>query len=409
MCSFPYLQSLGAHRVSIFSSVFSRRVTRLRLRRIITSNRFIPELDGFRFLAIFIVIISHIYVQCHDVPTSGPILRPIFELFRFGIRGVFLFFTISGFILALPFARHHLQGGSAIDLRSYFKRRVTRLEPPYVLAMFSRIPLLLIFKHPALAALGSHLAASLLYIHTIVFGVSSTINPVAWSLEVEIQFYLLAPFLTTIFMVRNKSMRRAIIVTCILLSGVLSTRFIGETSSLSPTLLNFAQYFLAGFLLCDFYLTGDRLKISPWLYDALAVVGLLWTLLTTNPWHPVIVPFVTVLIYMAGFHGRILNLFFSSRPISLIGGMSYSIYLTHTTILTGMQYLLAHLARHLASLNPFLELIFIMALCSSAVFTVGILFFILIERPCMDPSWPHKIAMRFRQDQSKVFLSPVPR
>jgi hypothetical protein len=38
-------------------------LTRFPLRRIITSNRFIPEVDGFRFLAIVLVIIAHIYVQ----------------------------------------------------------------------------------------------------------------------------------------------------------------------------------------------------------------------------------------------------------------------------------------------------------------------------------------------------------
>ena len=67
----------------------------LSLRRIITSNRFIPEVDGFRFIAILIVIVSHVYVQCGPVPGTGAFAQAFAFAFEDGKRGVYLFFTIA--------------------------------------------------------------------------------------------------------------------------------------------------------------------------------------------------------------------------------------------------------------------------------------------------------------------------
>ena len=246
----------------------------LSLRRIITSNRFIPEVDGFRFIAILIVILSHVYVQCGPIPGTGVFARAFAFAFEDGKRGVYLFFTISGFILALPFARHHLQEGNRVNVLSYFRRRLTRLEPPYVLAMLLRTPAVVFAKHTAIATVGIHLLATLFYVHSAIFAEYSTINPPAWSLEVEIQFYLLAPVLTAIFMVRSKATRRALMVAIILLSGALANTVINPTGRLSFTLLYFFQYFMAGFLLCDFYLSGDNFAIPAWLYDLLGTAML---------------------------------------------------------------------------------------------------------------------------------------
>ncbi len=52
-----------------------------------------------------------------------------------GDRGVELFFVISGMILAMPFARQYLTDGKSVSLRKYYMRRVTRLEPPYILSV----------------------------------------------------------------------------------------------------------------------------------------------------------------------------------------------------------------------------------------------------------------------------------
>lgn len=370
-------------------------LTRLPLRRIITSNRFIPEVDGFRFIAIFVVILAHIYGQCGPLPGHGAISRAIPYLVADGTRGVYLFFTISGFILALPFARQHLQAGSVVNLRSYFRRRITRLEPPYVLVMLLRFPLLFTFKYGAGTHLFSHLLASLFYVHSLVYGSASIINPPAWSLEVEIQFYLLTPLLTGFFLIRDKRLRRAVLIGSILVAGVTSILFIHPGSRVSLSLLNYLQYFLAGFLLCDLYLAGDRLSLPAWSWDAIGVTSLLWILVNRAVWFPAALPFAALALYLAGFHGYVVRAFFRFSPVSLIGGMCYSLYLTHSTVIAGMHPLVTWL-KHSALPGNFL-LLLILGLCCLATLFFGVIFFLLIERPCMNPSWPHELAVWMRR------------
>src|SRR5690606_36656693 len=112
-----------------------------------------------------------------------------------GRKGVDLFFVISGFILALPFARSYLKGDRPPSLRRYFRRRLTRLEPPYIaamLVMFLIFPILTSMDYPF--AFRS-LMASTFYSHVFFYAVSSYLLSVVWSLELEVHFYLLAPFL----------------------------------------------------------------------------------------------------------------------------------------------------------------------------------------------------------------------
>ena len=111
----------------------------LRLRRVTSSDhRYLPEVDGLRFLAIFGVLFFHVIYSATNVPgvpLQASALDFLLRPFQEGHRGVELFFGISGFILALPFAAQHLNGAAPVSVRRYYLRRVTRLEPPYLVAL----------------------------------------------------------------------------------------------------------------------------------------------------------------------------------------------------------------------------------------------------------------------------------
>lgn len=93
---------------------------------------FIPVVDGLRFLAIAMVVLNHVGNNSRMPLPLHPRLLQVFQEGHFGVE---IFFAISGFILALPFARHALVGGKPVDLKRYFVRRVTRLEPPYLISL----------------------------------------------------------------------------------------------------------------------------------------------------------------------------------------------------------------------------------------------------------------------------------
>ena len=173
---------------------------------------------------------------------------------RFGVE---LFFVLSGFILALPFARRTFADLPPPDLRAYYFRRVTRLEPPYLVSLILCF-LLLVRRSGEAWTHVPNLLASMLYGHSLVYGQGSIINPVTWSLEVEIQFYLLVPLLVRVFDVRTVPVRRVVMIGAMLGFALFSQWFVvtSDLPRLRNTLLNYIQYFLGGFLLADCYLTG---------------------------------------------------------------------------------------------------------------------------------------------------------
>ena len=76
-------------------------------------------------------------------------------------------------------------------LKQYLLRRLTRLEPPYLICLLLFFALQVLVKGRSAHALAPHLAASLVYLHDLIYAAESPINNVAWSLEVEVQFYLI--------------------------------------------------------------------------------------------------------------------------------------------------------------------------------------------------------------------------
>ena len=114
--------------------------SRINLSRITNSGNFIPEIDGLRFVAIITVVLFHLYgfIENKDgsIYSTNYNFDFIANFLKNGNFGVELFFVLSGFILGLPFAKHYLKDSKKLSLKSYFLRRVSRLEPPYIIVMF---------------------------------------------------------------------------------------------------------------------------------------------------------------------------------------------------------------------------------------------------------------------------------
>ena len=92
-----------------------------RLSRITSSGRYFAEVDGLRFMAIMPVLIQHLSERVQRYSPVAWETAPADDMTAFwasrGTIGVFIFFAISGFVLALPFAKYHLNGGKKVGLK----------------------------------------------------------------------------------------------------------------------------------------------------------------------------------------------------------------------------------------------------------------------------------------------------
>ncbi|HEV2664968.1 MAG TPA: acyltransferase [Blastocatellia bacterium] len=368
-----------------------------KLSRVTSTGELIPEVDGMRFIAISAVLFHHLMAMFLSDSGRSPEVRGYSDWFAAadqswlvtpaycGHFGVNLFFVISGFILALPFAKRAFNGQAAPNLKSYYLRRVTRIEPPYLLSL---IAIFLIHwkqwgEGPRLIP---NLIASLFYSHGLVYGRESAINGVAWSLEIEIQFYLLTPLLVRLFRLRNVAARRSMIVALIVGFGLLSQWVIYPSGSarLPLTLLNFAHYFLTGFLLVDLYLTGRLRGADKRLaYDLLTLAGAAAIFATLSRFGQFyfLLPMMVGLLYAGFFMGRLSNAFARARWITIIGGRCYTIYLYHTLIISNMMSQTMPLASIARPFNLDFALQCLMIL--PMVLAVCALLFFYAEKPFM--------------------------
>jgi peptidoglycan/LPS O-acetylase OafA/YrhL len=373
-----------------------------RLRRTTNQGSFIPEIDGLRFFAIMTVVLFHLnttyanalgqgkhsYVLLND---SIPWLGWCFMRLDLGVK---VFFGISGFILSLPFLRHYLLGQRKVDVGDYFLRRLKRLEPPFLVSFAA-----LFAAQSALSLLDvdrplSHLLVGLLYSHVIVYGEANPINPVTWSLETEAQFYIVVPLLFRWLFKPSRSRSRIFILLLLVGLSILFRQYVVKNDwyHLQNTVLAYLSNFLMGTVMAWMYLAMPeyfRRKSYGWdLAGALAV----WLMFGAykpqhDPLHNAAFNVSIIGLFFAVFKGRAFNAFFTWQPVYTIGGMCYSIYLLHYAFLFAVVPRTSGLTSALPyptglSLQLLLVVPFMLVLTS--------VFYLLIEKPCMDKEWPRK-------------------
>ncbi len=300
-----------------------------------------------------------------------------------GHFGVQLFFVISGFILAAPFAEQYLNKAGLPPLGKYYLRRLTRLEPPYIANIVVLFVSLLIIQGDKFGDLFTHFLASIFYLHNVTYGEASTINGVAWSLEVEVQFYLLAPFLCCVFLIGNRWIRRSVIS-----SGILIFPYLFGTSEYHIFLLGEIQYFLAGFLLADVFLVEwKKAPVKTRWYDLIGIISLtLMWLVVINRFHiKSLLPFLILFAYFAAFRGVLWNSMARNRWLVVIGGMCYTIYLYHFQFVALLARTTLNLRiGHGYAINYFLQMLVVVPI----VIVSCAFLFVILERPFMVKNWP---------------------
>lgn len=379
-----------------------RRVAAIpaRFGRPVASTRYIPQVDGLRFLAIAVVLVWHASLRAQRFADGGAgLIDGVVAWLPHGEVGVSLFFFISGFIIAQPFIKG-MQRDAWPSTGDFYQRRLIRIVPPCLIVMAGCF-LLLSVAGPVPNAPGfqgrevpltQSFAASMLYLHGLWFNAVPRLNPPTWSLEIEMQFYLLSPLLLWLYLrVRRFERRMALGAAILLLSMaamVAGQEVFGEWSRFRWTLLKFFHVFWAGILMADATARRDPLQQpAEARFDLLFLGGLalLWFVgLFRDGSAPPTAPAVAIAstlgsaaIYYGGMRGRLARRFLGIPAISLIGTMCYSVYLVHVPVMHVTTVLVSKLIRLPDTPGTMIGL---PALLILVALTVGFAYYVTVER-----------------------------
>ena len=286
-----------------------------------------------------------------------------------------------------------------INLKSYFLRRLTRLEPPYILMLLAVAAADVLARDYSMASL-PRLSAALGYQHFMAFGELYPANGATWSLETEVQFYCLTPLLVAVFLIRPTWLRRSIVATAILFFALASMSRLATYARWDVCVVGHLHEFLAGYLLADIYILEwqEAPPVGSRLWDAVALLG--WAAIPfvitdrcPNPCAPrcpsSCSSFARRRCEARSADGSSPGA--GSRPPGR--SMCYTIYLFHGPLMRFTR----RWAEWVVSDGSPERFFFGYAVAWLPIVALGALvLFVTIERPCMNPDWPARLAVWLR-------------
>jgi len=368
----------------------------------------IPSLDGLRAISILIVFLSH----------AG--------LHRFipGLFGVTVFFFLSGYLIT-TLLRLECEQTGGVSLRDFYWRRVLRIFPPFYLVLGVIVLLMLAgllrgtFTWPAVGAQALYLAN---YQEIFGHGGQPPGTEILWSLAVEEHFYLVFPLLYLVLRRWLPQPRHQFYALAGLAAVVLAWRFVLvyglHAIPLDPRVSHHPRLCHATDTRLDSILFGCMLAIygNPaldptrfsrrfWVGAAvpLGIGAILFTFVHRDPGFRETLRYTVqglallpIFIAAIRFADNAAFRFLNWRWVRFLGVLSYSIYLTHATVIAAFAQWL-QLPAGSTGLSRALHLLLqgLLAFMVSAV--IATLIHYTVEKPCA----------RLRKKLSRV-RAPIP-
>lgn len=364
----------------------------------------IGVLTGLRGWAALWVYFYHLWVFAGPRPLiveMGGVSLNLTPFMSVGGAGVSIFFVLSGFLLALPFAEWQLGQRARPALGRYLFRRVLRVFPAY----YVQLAILLFLAYQAndpraqdLAAIGGHL---LMWFVPLPGG-ATPLNGVWWTLPIEFSFYLALPLLAWALSTSRWWMLCA--GSLLLMIGwrhlvvvLLADAPIPERVVVSYQLPGSLDMFSIGMLAALVHV--NRSRLPAWLLPSagscrLGVLGLILLIVdiywlhydgarywADNPifylWTPTLSLAIAAVILSGIGGGRLVKALFANRAMVLVGLCSYSVYLWHIPLLNWITTTESY-----AAITGY-RMPWLLMISLPATLGVGFLSYVLIERPFM--------------------------
>ena len=297
----------------------------------------VPSLNGFRAVAILLVILCHLSLKPGSLFAVLPLAGDI---------GVQLFFVISGFLITLLLERERRRTGT-VSLKRFYIRRCLRILPAYV---FFLLAMALLQQLGAVHVPPGAWVNAATYTTSLVSLDDGGDLGHTWSLSVEEHFYLLWPFLFLILGRRRGFFACAAYVALTPLLRVAYYTYVARHGGVSVSFFTFCQMdciavgcclaLLATSATARRYLWPSAGCLAVLLLGAAALLLLSKALTTAFAQDRAVALYQTFLsptanalllavIVWCGINasGSWLSGLLNSRPLVLVGVLSYSIYL----------------------------------------------------------------------------------
>jgi peptidoglycan/LPS O-acetylase OafA/YrhL len=312
-------------------------------------------LEGARGLAVALVVVTHASFMSGFTVSGGLLGR----LAGRGDYGVALFFGLSGYLLYRQMLDAELSG-RRLDIAGYLLRRGARVLPAYWLALTAVV----VAVRPEPWTVVWHALAAQIYVPSAFIAAFSQ----SWSIPTEISFYLALPFAAILLRrVRHRAANLVpvlLVVVSLVSLAWLSTvgdSFPGETLVPDRLLPGAAPLFAVGMLLAECR-RGDgpiARRLRDWATQPLncwaIAAGLYLVAITPVTGSLLLVPGGGWQVMTRILLGCLVSLFIllplslteahvpnwprellGSRPMRLLGDLSYGVFLWHVPVFTGV-------------------------------------------------------------------------
>ena len=299
--------------------------------------------ESLRALAALGVLVGHVYgAESGYAPT-------VFATWAHravlgGGFGVFLFFTLSGYLLYLPFARRTFGGARPVGLARYARNRALRILPLYYVVVTTYLAVFHAprFDWPVFLLFGENFSR-----RTV-----ARIDGPVWSLVVELMFYVMLPVLAAaLARASGRSLRRAgawLVVLGVAAAAVRWALFVrlAHPGPLAQYNLPVTFYFFVpGMLLALVKVATERAAARPWpglvgsswVWLALSAAG--WAIVFDHyRWDVLLGPasFLLVGACVLPLRRSVPVAALGWRPLAVLGTASYSLYLWHMPIVDAL-------------------------------------------------------------------------
>lgn len=321
----------------------------------------LPALTGLRGIAAYLVVIAHAADISFDYG-SGSIAQPYTS--RIAYLGMSIFFILSGFVIHYNYST--LIGGGERFRRSYnfIVARLARIYPLYI------IVLIFFCGKSAFPSFSENRFALFSYLTLTQSwaNLQGLFFPPSWSVSTEWFFYLVFVLsgggsIITAIKRPNKALVVFLVITPIVLAILLSFKL-----HIAPTLLmrlNNSSYdpwfwliyfcppirlleFVAGMLAAQTFLIVTKPKKERW-HDALLIACIAWCIaiilignitdgkiMSNILPNFIYAPALAVIVLSVCRYDSLTTRFLSSKPLIVMGEISYSVYLLSFVIMTAI-------------------------------------------------------------------------